>query len=246
MTSSDIVSISPIGVTSIVNSKMRRWLFQNLDPDTYQRSFIAKQQYFNEVWFCFPMSGSTSCSHAIVWNYRDNVFSVRELPSVSFAASGVADSAYPLSWASDTESWDSDLTNWNSNELTPKLQRVVMASPLSNQILLADSTSLSNGVPINGTLERTGITFGDPNKVKLIKGIRPKFYGVQSVFISAGSHNTPYGPVTWSSEVEYTIGSDYQADLFVSGRYLAFRIRSTNSTWRLERVDFDLEVTSDY
>ena len=247
LTSSDLVMVSTQStLQSIVNNKMRRWLFQNMDSSYYGRSFIVKQQYFNEVWCCFPIAGESTCTHALVWNHKDNVFSVRELPNISHAAAGPASSCYSQSWTADTESWDSDLTVWNSNELTPKLQRVVMADPGNNRILLADSTSKFVDQDIDGLLERSGITFGDPNRMKIIKGIRPKFYGAESVYLSAGGHDTPYGEISWGNEVEFNIDSGYQADMFVTGRYLAIRIRSDSADWRLERVDFDIEFVGNY
>lgn len=247
LTASDLIIHDGFQAKSILNGKYRRWLFQNIETTEVEKCFLVKQWYFNEVWVCFPSQGATWCDKALVWNYVDNTFSLRDLPDVSYAGLGPADDAADSTWNNDTQVWDADNAGWGSNEFTPDLQRVVLATPVTDQLFLADSTTKFDGTAINGTLERTGLTFGQPDKFKFVRGVRPRFYGNgNDVTITLGSQDELHGAVTWGTAQTFSIGSQYKSDHLVSGRYIAFKIESTSDYWRLESLDFDIELGEEY
>ena len=247
LTASDLIIHDGFNTRSLLDKKMRRWLFQNIDNDNSDKCFVTKQWYFNEVWCCFPAQGETTCTQALVWNWQDNTISLRDLPNVSHAELGPSSNAIDASWASDAGVWAGDTTGWNSDEFTPGLQRVVMASPATDQLLLADSSSRFSGVEIPGELERIGLDLGHPDKKKLIRSIRPRFFGGgNAVEIQVGVHDDLHGPIDWADKQTFTIEEDFKVDFLKSGRYIALRITSTAEQWRLESLDFDIRLQGNY
>lgn len=75
--------------TSVLNAKLRRWLFSSIDVGNFVNSFLLVNPRKNEVLFCFPEIGETFASLAVVWNWQDKSLGVRELsPVTPFAATG--------------------------------------------------------------------------------------------------------------------------------------------------------------
>ena len=66
------------------------------------------------MWFCYPETGSTLPTLAIVWNSITGAIGIRELADFNFIANTVIDDtgiADPT-WDADSESWASDATKW--------------------------------------------------------------------------------------------------------------------------------------
>jgi hypothetical protein len=83
------------GPQSIVQGRMRKWLFNNLDTTNYARAFVVANYQTNEVWVCFPESGMAACTLALVWNWQDDTFSTRQLSNVTYGGSGQPSSRRP-------------------------------------------------------------------------------------------------------------------------------------------------------
>lgn len=73
---------------SLVNRKLRQWLFSAIDSANYYESFAFTYPAKDEVWFCFPESGATNVTMAIVWNYVTDSIGVRELTETPFISMG--------------------------------------------------------------------------------------------------------------------------------------------------------------
>ena len=73
---------------SIVNRRLRRWLFSAIDTTNFKNSFMFADSAKNEAWFCFPETGSTYANVALIWNWRQNSIGFRDLTPTPFAAVG--------------------------------------------------------------------------------------------------------------------------------------------------------------
>ena len=75
-------------IESVSNHKIREYFLNNLNPTFYRNTFTAANTPRDEIWVCFPnLSVDTdgACNEALIWNYRDNTWSIRDLPN-AFAA----------------------------------------------------------------------------------------------------------------------------------------------------------------
>lgn len=73
---------------SIIDRKLRNWIFRAIDQTNYRASFMLTYPAKNEAWFCFPEAGATYASIAIIWNWKTNSIGVRDLPEAPFIAMG--------------------------------------------------------------------------------------------------------------------------------------------------------------
>jgi len=241
LTAGDVVLNTGQGVNSIANGLVRNLIFKNIDSTNYKRAFVTSNPQKNEVWICFPFGTASVCNKACVWNWIDKTWAIRELQNVTYGAFGQINiSAVSSTWA-DTGSWETDATSWNENEYSPAEARLLMchSTPL---ISLTDTGTSDLGTLINASIERTGITLGDPYSVKTITGIRPKIDGNTgaTVTVQVGASMYPDAAPVWSAAQTFTIGQSIKIDSFATGRYLAVRFSNADfSGWRMKSFDIE-------
>jgi hypothetical protein len=90
-------------VREVPNNMNINYFYDTLKPEQKQKVFATKVPRFGEIWWCFPQGSATECTHAIVFNVRENTWYDTPLPnggrsaasfSPAFAApimTGVAD-----------------------------------------------------------------------------------------------------------------------------------------------------------
>ena len=151
-------------------------------------------------------------------------------------------------WSADSAPWGSDLTKWNGNEFVPATTRLLAASA-DTKLFLMDSSAAFDGALPDAYLERRGLTFDDPESIKLVKGIRGRIVGETgaTVLIYVGSSNDPYDDPVYGDAIVHTIGDTLQADCFISGRYIAIKFATGSAyTWRLDSFSFIIETAGTY
>lgn len=249
LTGSDIIVHDGQSARSILDKQMRRTLFRMIDATNYTRAFVFKNPFVNEVFFCFPQSGSTVPDMALVWNYKDQTTTFREIPNLHHANFGPVESGLAQPWSGDSAPWSSDNSTWGGAEFTPDSARVLMASADQKLFLLDSSTYFDAEAP-TAFLERRGLSFGAPERLKLVKAVRPRIYGQpgDQITVRLGGADDPYEDPTWCSEGTFTIGSDLKVDCLMTARYPAIRFENGGSAtgWRLDSYDIEFEDAGEY
>lgn len=243
LTGSDVIVHDGVQATSILDKRARRDLFQDIDTDYTNLCFVYKNPFFNEVLICYPSIGATSCNKALVYNYKDKTCSYRTMPNVTHGAAGAVDNTLSGTWAGDSAPWSSDLTKWNGPDFVPSTARCIVGSADSKLFMMDSSSSFDGAIPV-AYLERRGLSFGAPESMKLIKGIRPRIVGNtgDTVIVKVGYSDDPYLDPTYTS-MTHTIGSTISNDCLVSGRYISVRFETDGAyQWRLDSLDLDIEV----
>lgn len=249
LTAGDLILHNGQGPQSIIQGRMRKWLFNNLDTTNFARSFVVANYPMNEVWVCFPESGQSTCTLALVWNWQDDTLTTRQLSNATYGASGqVVVVPADATWAGDSAAWSADATTWGNDGFGSTQTRLLLttSAPL---ISLAESGTLFDSTTPTSTLERTGITLDKPDVVKTVRQIIPRFDATAGTVVSiqvGGSMDAEVAP-TWGTAVTYTVGTSRKADVFATGRFLAFRITSTSiNPWRLRSFDLDVQDHGKY
>lgn len=248
LTVGDVLVHNGMGSQSILTNKMREWLFSTMDETYGDRSFVVSNPALNEAWICFPETGQQVCTKALIWNWGDNTFTIRELNNVTYGASGQYEFSSTAPWSSDSNAWGSDDSSWNSSDIARNESRFVLVST-APAILGVDTGNDFSGTPFTARIERTGLSFDAPDRVKLLKAIYPRIDGTSgaTVYIQAGGAMDAEGSYTWGAAVPYVVGSTYKADLFASGRFLAYRIYTTDTTaWRIRSIDMDVVAQGEF
>ncbi len=249
LTAGDVIIHQGGNPKSIADGAVRSFIFNNLDTTNYRRAFLCSNPQRCEVLVCFPMNGSTYCDKAAVWNWQDNTWGLRDLPNVTYGATGQADlQTLSTTWATDSETWDADGSEWNENEYAPSEARLLFcrAAPA---ITAFDTGTTDNGTAIRGQLQRDQLTFGDAYAVKLVKGVRPKIDAANGtvVQVEVGASMSPDAAPIWKNATSFTVGQSVKSDCFVKGRYISIRLTTTgNQAWKLRSIDFDVQTAGAY
>ena len=254
LTQGDVVIHQGQGTQSIINAKLRKWLFANIDATNYKRAFVATNPGKNEVWVCFPESSQAACTKALVWNWIDQTWGIRSLPNVTYGSVGVAAYGSISTWSGTATTWAATSGTWDASDVGQS-QATLLVTETTPLISAINTATSFNGTAITSIAERTGMVLSDargnpdPHSVKTVMSIRPRIDGTagQTLTIEIGSQMDIEGPVTWSTGVTYTIGTSYKADAFAVGRFIAVRFTSVGGDpWRVRSFDIEYETSGMY
>lgn len=68
-------------VREIPNQLNQNWFFDNLNYNQRQKVFAYKVPRFGEIWWCYPRGDATECTHAVIYNVRENTWYDTKLPN---------------------------------------------------------------------------------------------------------------------------------------------------------------------
>lgn len=68
-------------VREIPNAMNMNWFFDGLNKQQRAKVFSFKVPRFGEIWWCYPRDSATECTHAVIFNVRENSWYDTELPS---------------------------------------------------------------------------------------------------------------------------------------------------------------------
>ena len=244
LTADDVIVHDGSQAVSVLDKQMRKWLFANIDSTYQSRCFVFKNPYQNEVFFCFPTPGNSTCNKALVWNWVDKTCTFRDLPNINHATNGALDSGLSQSIGVDTDPIYTDPSPIGAGDFSPDIARVVMA-PDTTKLYELDASITFAGTQVTSYLERRGLHFDAPDKIKTVRGIRPRMNGTTgyTVNFQIGWANDPYSEPTYGTAVPFTIGTSVSVDTFATGRYMAIKISSgTAYWWKLDSYDWDVAV----
>ena len=241
LTNGDVVLHSGQAPQSIADGVVRNYIFSNISSENYDRAFVCTNPQKYEVLVCFPSEGSSTCDKAAVWNWQEKSWGLRDLQNVTYGMNGLISDDYSLEqWAGDSNSWASDSSIWNENQYSSNQDRLLF-SRVGN-ISAFDVGNDDFGTNFESYLERSGISFDDPQTIKLMRGLWPKINATSGVSMSV-TVSGAFAPKTASvssGSSTYTVGTDYKTDMMVSGRFLTLRLTNTGTPWSVKSVDFDV------
>jgi hypothetical protein len=235
VTTGDVVVHAASQPESILTNRMRKWLFNNIDSTNYSRAFVTAVYPKDEIWICFPQTGSSFPDLALVWNFRDNTFGVRDLPNTAHISFGVIDPNSSNTWSGSTDTWTTITGTWGEKSYNPANLNPLILDHTNTKMYLGDDTNQFAGSNMTSYVEKTGLSLGDPARKKMITRIRPRITGTPGgvVQVRVGARTTPDGPVTWTTN-NFTIGTTEKIDIRVNDFYHALRFSSnTDVEWSL-------------
>ena len=259
VTQDDVVIHNGQSPESVIDKRNRRYLFNDLNIETRQRTFVSANYRENEMWICYPSSGSTSgyADKAMIWNWEDNTWSIRTLPEISFMDTGFVGTVEPPEvWDNITLLWNNNFNRWDDIAFEVRDQFQMMASPRDNKFYFVGIGNTENGVPMFSTVERRGLTIAgqdlkgnltvDQTNRKFVRSLYPRMDGNGPVNFFIGSQNNIQDAVDWSGPYAFDPRTDERLDFRVNGRFIAVRIEATTDIfWRLYDIQLDLDVISE-
>ncbi len=228
---------------NVGEARMRDFLFNQLDPDNFLNLFCIYNRGRDEVLIGFPSAGNTYCNMAIIYDVSRDCFGIRMFPDARHAAVGFISDAQPgNTWAERTETWASAVGSWASG----------LASNAKDSLSLVKQTAITqedtnNLTVVDANISKTGLTFGDPERVKFVKEVHIRTrdpYG--ELLVRVGGQMTPTGPTEWSA-YELMTGNEQIVSLNTVGRYISVEVRSVNGQqWKLTGVQLVAELRGYY
>lgn len=69
-------------VREVPNNLNFNYFYDNLNIQQRQKVFSYKVPRFGEIWWCYPRGDATECTHAIIYNVRENTWYDTQLPDL--------------------------------------------------------------------------------------------------------------------------------------------------------------------
>jgi hypothetical protein len=73
-------------VREVPNQMNLNYFFDGINPRAKNKVFAFKVPRYGEVWWCYPRGDATECTHAVIYNVRENTWYDTELPNAGRSA----------------------------------------------------------------------------------------------------------------------------------------------------------------
>lgn len=255
VTEDDIIIHDTVRVQSLLDRRMRKYLFNQIDGDNVDKSYVFANPRQKEMWFCYPSNGSSVVNRALIWSYGAGgplgVFYEADYP-YPWTALGDVDVSSEVAWDSAVGSWDSYYGAWNSSDR----RRPVAVDTSGGKFMLLDSSLTRDGATFTSTLRRDGLAIvgrrrdGEPIvdfKVrKLLTKMWPKIVG-SPVTIRIGAQDKIDGSVAWNEPKVFTPGTDRFVDTIANGAALSVEFSTTETgDWHISGYDMEIHRAGRY
>lgn len=239
VTDGDVVLTDGSTLRSIGETRIKDWLFNQLDQTHYTNMFCSYNRAKGEVVIGFPSSGNEFCNTALVYDVDLDSFGVRDLAQVVHAPVGyINDTTESNTWAARTEVWADSVGAWGGSTVSSARDSMVLIhTDEMHQQDMSDATTLT------AYLGKYSMPLGDASRVKFLRRIHLKTQaGYGTLFVRAGSQMEPNDAITWSDEVSVT-DPEQIVNLFTQGRYISVEIRSAGrDVWKVTSLELELEL----
>jgi len=238
-------------ITPLLPTKMRDYVFGFMDGEQTEKSFVVADAGRTEIWACFVSANSANdqVDKAVIWNYANNTFTIRDLPELAHIGVGVIDNPNSFAaWSAASVSWASAEGHWA--QTYDKYQDVlVFASPTNTKLYRDRSGNTEDGTNMTSYIERTGLSLtaqGTPDQttVKRIKAIWPKMTveNEDTVDFYVSSQMSTEEAISWKGPFSFNPDSQSKVSCRSAGKLYGIKIESTGDTsWRLTGLEFELE-----
>lgn len=237
----DLLMHDGISSQSIIDGRRRKWLFNNIDTTNYQKSFVAVNDFDEEIWVCFPSAGHSIPNKALVLEAKTGACTERDLPDAGAVTYGaITDTTSPI----DDDGTILDVADQIYDEMAsnPALYKPIIADQTNSKFYEAQSGNINAGTAFTAYVAREDIELDDQRRTATITRIYPIIDGSGTVNVYVGSQSVPRGAVDWNGPYAFVIGTDFKIDLRVHGRYHAIKFESTgNASWELSGYDIEYQ-----
>ena len=207
------------GIESVSNHKVREYFLNNLNSTHFRNTFTTLNKPKDEIWVCFPnLSTNTagSCNEAMIWNYKDNTWSHRDLPNVFSATQG----PIPDSNGTFGENKNYIIFNGYRTSNASQQQRIGVTGSSSNTTL---DRAASFTWDLSGQANRDTEGLQEVQTVSIIgsQANTPAVVDVQSFTLSGRSN---YSPEDTVEIVDFGVQTTFNSGRDTEGRYLDFNL----------------------
>jgi hypothetical protein len=244
MGNSDFYVCNGQTVTPMLSNKLRRTVFDELNGDNYQKCFVAADYVRNEMMACYPAGSSAVVNRAVIWNWKDNTFSFRDLPSTSHISSGIVAITAGATWDAASGTWDADSDPWGATNYDNVIKNIVFADVTNTKIFRDSKGNKKDDETMLAYVERSGYDLGDPQSVKFVSAVYPQIEvsGDNTINIYIGRQMSTEEGITWEGPIAFNPNSQSKVSCRVSGKYFAIKVESNSDIdWKLHGLAFEVQ-----
>jgi len=130
-------------VRDVPNTLNQNWFFNNLNESQRSKVFAFKMPYYGEIWWCYPRDDATECTHAVIYNVREQTWYDTALPTSGRSAGGF-NNAFASPLLVDALPATSGYRVWIHEQGTDEIDGTTSA-PVQSYFETADLSSLVQG-----------------------------------------------------------------------------------------------------
>jgi hypothetical protein len=218
LTDNDLVVHDGNSMRSIADKRMRRWLFNRINPQRYKRTFMMTDYRNREVYVCFPESGMDWPNMALAWNWAEDTFHIYELGrEISFGIHGTIP-APNVSTTFDDEvgTFDDDSATFDEATYSQFLTRVLLLDARQQLAYQNDTGETYDIKPMGAYAQRFGTRLSQNNdQLMRLYRIYPKATGVpgDALHFHIGTRESESSQTFWDGPYYYVIGEDHKIDV---------------------------------
>lgn len=146
-------------VRDVPNTLNQNWFFNNLNESQRSKVFAFKMPYYGEIWWCYPRDDATECTHAVIYNVREQTWYDTALPESGRSAGGF-NNAFASPLLVDAVPATSGYRVWIHEQGTDEIDGITSA-PVQSYFETADLSSL-----VQGNDARLRITVIEPDFIQ--------------------------------------------------------------------------------
>jgi len=146
-------------VREVPNQMNLNYFFDGLNQTQRSKVFAFKVPRYGEVWWCYPRGDATECTHAVIYNVRENCWYDTELPNYGRSA-GQFNNSFAAPILTGVEDSGSGYRVWVQEQLTDEYDGPNIL-PIRSYFETADLSNL-----VQGQNEYVRITTIEPDFVQ--------------------------------------------------------------------------------
>ena len=216
-------------IDSIADFRIKRYFFNNLNKAALDKVQVVKNPFYKEIWINYPKGSSVVCNESLIYNYKNNTWTKRTLPSVTWMFNG------PSNYSNQYQ---------YGNEVLYMTTNTTQTLVTDDNYLMWNGTALA---PFESYVEKRKLNTGDTTGSSLISSVYSVFDEVlpdSNISIWVKGQNNYIDNIVFDntdlfiakpSEIN---AQSYKIDPRVNGRVMNFRI-SSMSKWRMPLYAID-------
>jgi hypothetical protein len=172
-------------VREVPNQMNLNYFFDGINKRERTKVFAFKVPRYGEIWWCYPRGDATECTHAVVFNVRENTWYDTELPNYGRSA-GQFNNSFAAPILTGVQNTGSGYRVWVHEQLTDEMDGSNI-SPIRSYFETADLSQVAQG----------------RNQYVRITAIEPDFVQAGPMTVQVTGRANARAPEVYSSVFEF-------------------------------------------
>lgn len=245
LTKNDVIVHDGQTIQSLVEHKLRRHMFNNINEDNAVNSFVTLNKYERLLIVGIPFSANYP-DRLFIYKITDGTWNIRDINPVNSISIdfGVA---LDVTWDTLTDLWDTSIREWHAAS-QQSIKMIAVSSQKNKLYSLFSGVKTDEGELIS-RVERTGYSFlnvdtgSNERELKIINYIRPEISASTTTVVNIyiGVQDIYNENIDWGTPYAFNTATDKEAWFFRVGRYFGVKFESlSGNIWELKSYSIDI------